>query len=184
MLMFKLSRVVFIIFFSFFFLTIWPGNISAGYPMSQNKSVITSFLLSVSYDPGHAGLIENYQIDKTETGYKIVLETTQFKYIQKAGKYVQEMSTKTSIINNKSEEVKSFLERLNKEYSVFELKSNQQPTYPLLHPTFYTMRVIDSEGQKHESKYTVEADNHYDARYKRLIGAVKQFFESGLGKNR
>ena len=184
MFMFKMNKVVFILFFSVFFLTLWPGNIIVGYPMSQNKPVIASFLLSVSYDPGHVGLIDNYRIDTTESGYKIVLEATQYKYTEKAGKYVQEKSTKTSIINKKSEEVKSFLERLNKEYLVFELKDNQQPTYPLLHPTFYTMHVIDSEGRKHESKYTVESDNHYDSRYKRLIDAVKQFFKSGLITNR
>jgi hypothetical protein len=178
MLMFKMNRAVFISFFSLFVLTVWPGNILAGYPMSQNKYVITSFLLSVSYDPGHVGLIDNYRIDKTETGYKIMLEATQYKYIKKAGKYVREKSTKTSILNKKSEEVSSFLERLKKEHLVFELKDNQQPTYPLLHPTFYTMQVIDSEGRKHEFKYTVESDNHYDSRYKRLIDAVKQFFES------
>jgi hypothetical protein len=108
MFMFKMNKIGFIIFFSFFFLTVWPGNIIAGYPMSQNKSVITSFLLSVSYDPGHVGLIDNYRIDKTETSYEIVLEATQYKYIKKAGKYVQEKSTKTSIIHKKSEEVKSF----------------------------------------------------------------------------
>jgi hypothetical protein len=179
-----MNKVGFIIFFSVFILTVWPGNIIVGYPMSQNKSVIASFLLSVSYDPGHIGLIDNYRIDKTEIGYKIVLEATQYKYTEKAGKYVQEKSTKTSIINKKSEEVKSFLERLNEEYLVFELKDNQKPTYPLLHPTFYTMQVIDSEGRKHESKYTVESDNHYDSRYKRLIDAVKQFFESGIIINR
>jgi hypothetical protein len=33
-------------------------------------------------------------------------------------------------------------------------------------------------------KYTVESDNHYDSRYKRLIDAVKQFFESGLIKSK
>lgn len=152
--------------------------------MSQNKPVITSFLLSVSHDPGHVGLIDNYRIDKTETGYKIVLETTQYKYVNKAGKFVQEMSTKTRVINKKSEEVKSFLERLNKEYLIFELKDDQKPAHPLLHPTFYAMRVTGSEGRAHESKYTVEAGNHYDPRYKRLIDAVKQFFESGLTTNR
>jgi hypothetical protein len=184
MFMFKMNKVVFIIFFSVFFLTVWPGNIIIGYPMSQNKFVITSFLLSVSYDPGHVGLIDNYRIDKTETGYKIVLETTQYEYVKKAGKFVQEKSTKTSIIKKKSEEVQSFLERLNKEYLIFELKDNQQPTHPLLHPTFYTMHIINSEGRTHESKYTVESDNHYDSKYKRLIDAVKQFFEPGLITNR
>lgn len=73
--------------------------------------------------------------------------------------------------------VEEFLGKLSTEFNVYEMV-DLKPSYPFLHPTFYSFSFRDSAGKSHSFEYQLECSNHVDEKYKGLIREFDGFFES------
>lgn len=164
--------------------------------MSETAPDIISAQLRVSVDPGHSGPFYEYKIDSDVTGYTVTLRISRLVYDSGSSSVppprppspsplplpaAQENHFRSSglseVIKKDQQQVRAFLERLSTELNVYALTDRESP-YPFLHPTFYTFSFGDAAGRSHSFSYRIEASNHVDEQYQRLIEVFDSFFES------
>lgn len=164
--------------------------------MSETAHDIISVRLRVSVDPGHGGPFYEYQIDSDPAGYSVTLRISRLVHDPGSSSVPPprppspsllplptpqtnpwRSSGLTEVIKKDQRQVRAFLEQLSTEFNVYALTDRESP-YPFLHPTFYTFSFQDTVGRSHSFSYRIEASNHVDERYQRLIEVFDSFFES------
>lgn len=83
----------------------------------------------------------------------------------------------TEVLVKDYQQVEQFLEKLSTDFDVYEL-SDLKPSYPFLHPTFYSFSFRDSARKSHNFEYHIECSTHLDEKYKGLVQEFDDFFES------
>jgi hypothetical protein len=165
------------------------------YTMSERSHHITHVLLRVAADLGHNGLLSEYRIDSDNDGYTVALRISKPciglgsspvpppppsqppRPLLAYGKDRFEPGHRTEVLVKDHQQVEEFLRRLSTEFNVYEL-ADLKPSYPFLHPTFYSFSFRDSAGKSHSFTYAIECAHHLDEQYKELIQEFDSFFES------
>ena len=164
--------------------------------MSESSYQITNVLLRVAADIGHNGPLSEYRIDSDEDGYTVKLRISRpFLRLGKSPLPTPVPPSKsprplpafeenhfkpshmTEVLVKDHQQVEEFLRKLSTEFSVYELV-DLKPSYPFLHPTFYSFSFRDSAGSSHSFEYQIECSNHLDEKYKGLVQEFDSFFES------
>jgi hypothetical protein len=165
--------------------------------MSELSHRITNVLLSVAADLGHGGPLSEYRIDAETDGYTVMLRISRPflgpgrsllppplppsrspRLLPASEENHFKASHMTEVLVKDHQQVEEFLRKLSVEFNVYEL-ADLKPSYPFLHPTFYSFSFVDSAGESHSFKYQIECSNHLDEKYKGLVQEFDSFFESG-----
>lgn len=148
--------------------------------MSVQEHRITNVKLSASHDPGHGGSSYYYEIDAGGETYIVTLTISggfpRHLPLPRPGESFPSAPYMRETLMKDDRQVEDFLRKLSVEFGVFELTDLETPHW--LHPTSYTFSFRDSSDAEHGFKYRIDCSNHLDERYKRLVEAFDDFFES------
>ena len=132
-------------------------------------------LLRAARDLGHGGTASEYRIEPDGDDYQVTV--TVSNPFPAPGATSFQPTAQAQALSKDTPQVEQFLRQLSTEFNVFEL-SDLKPSYPFLHPTFYTFSFQDAAGRQHSFRYDIEGSHHLDASYQGLVEAFHSFFES------
>ena len=132
------------------------------------------FSFRANYDPGHGGSSQEFSLERTKG--KFLVKFWESRYYPRPGENDFRPETASRTEERTAEETEGFLNVLVNDVKFEELKNLKARV--LLHPTFYDFEIRYADGHIHRIEYVVEAGNHLDERYRRLVEECDRFFIS------
>ena len=132
------------------------------------------FSFRANYDPGHGGSSQEFSLERTKG--KFLVKFWESRYYPRPGENDFRPETASRTEERTAEETQGFLNVLVNAIKFEKLKNLKARV--LLHPTFYDFEIRYADGHIHRIEYVVEAGNHLDERYRRLVEECDRFFIS------
>ncbi len=141
---------------------------------SDRAQLPLKFSFRISDDPGHGGGSKSWDLERKQAKYIVTL--TESRYSPRPGEkdFKPEFTSRTEA--RSAEETERFLFVLVHDLKIEELKTLE--TRILLHPTTYYFDLTFPGGRVHQFQYRIEAGNHLDRRYRRVVEECLKFFRA------
>jgi hypothetical protein len=139
---------------------------------SDPGRLLVKFSFRANYDPGHGGSSKTWLLELKNKKY--VVNYYESRSTPAPGEKDFRLAKSSMTEERTEDEAKQFFNLMVNDLKIDKLESLKAKV--LLHPTFYDFEIQYADGRIHRLEYVVEAGNHLDDRYRRLVEECGRFF--------